>query len=165
MKKLIFVLMSAALVFAIVSCSGELRAKDGDNIKAHYTGHFEDGTEFASSYGHDPVEFAIGSSTFIPGFEIAFIGMAPGDRKSVTVPPMEGYGDLHSELIATVPKTIFPDTLPLDSGLYLEMQRPDGTPFNVVITNVMEDSVTVDANHPLAGKTLVFDIELIEIVK
>jgi len=164
MKKIILAFILIGLPALLISCSGEKVVKDGNTIKAHYAGHFEDGTEFASSYGRDPVEFVIGSGSFIPGFEIGFIGMAVGEKKSVMVPPMEGYGDLHKELIATVPIAIFPDTLTLDSGLYLEMQRPDGTPFNVIITNVLGDSVMVDANHPLAGKTLIFDLELVEIM-
>jgi len=82
----------------------------------------------------------------------------------VTVPPVEGYGELHNELIATLPRTLFPDTVPMQKGMQFEMQRPDGTPFTVMITDVVGDSVRVDANHPLAGKTLVFDLELVEIL-
>lgn len=164
MKKLAFGLMLVGLLAVLmVSCAKERVAKDGDTVTAHYAGHFEDGTEFASSYGGDPVEFVIGSGTFIPGFEIAFIGMAAGEKKTVTVPPLEGYGDIHPELIATIPRAVFPDSIQIDSGMQFEMQRPDGTPFTILVTGVKEDSVMVDANHPLAGKTLVFDVELVSI--
>ena len=164
MKKIAFGFVLMGLLALVAACSGIKVAKDGDNIKAHYTGHFEDGTEFASSYGGEPVEFVIGSGSFIPGFEIGFIGMAAGEKKTVTVPPVEGYGELHNELIATLPRTVFPDTAPVQKGMQFEMQRPDGTPFTVMITDVVGDSVRVDANHPLAGKTLIFDLELVEIL-
>ncbi len=164
MKKLVFGLMLIGLLAVLMTaCSKERRVKDGDTIKAHYTGNFEDGTQFATSYGNEPVEFVIGSGTFIPGFEIGFIGMAVGEKKSVTIPPLEGYGDIHQELIATIPRAVFPDSVPVDSGMQFEMQRPDGTPFTVLITGAKDDSVMVDANHPLAGKTLVFELELVEI--
>lgn len=139
------------------------QAKSGDTVKIHYTGTLDDGTEFDSSAGRDPLEFSLGSGQVIAGFDNAVEGMAVGDSKTVTLPPDEAYGDRHEKLLQEVPRTSLPDDMKLEVGMALQTQKPDGQVMNLVIADVTEDSITVDANHPLAGQALTFAIELVEI--
>ena len=139
------------------------QAKSGDTVKIHYTGTLDDGTEFDSSAGRDPLEFSLGSGQVIAGFDNAVEGMAVGDSKTVTLPPDEAYGDRHEKLLQEVPKTSLPDDMKPEVGMALQTQSPEGQVMNIVIADVSEDSITVDANHPLAGQALTFAIELVEI--
>ncbi len=139
------------------------QAKSGDTVKIHYTGTLDDGTEFDSSAGREPLEFSLGSGQVIAGFDNAVEGMAVGDSKTVTLPPDEAYGDRHEKLLQEVPKTSLPDDMTPEVGMALKTQSPDGQVMNLVIADVSEESITVDANHPLAGQALTFAIELIEI--
>ena len=139
-------------------------AKSGDTVRIHYTGKLEDGTQFDSSEGRDPLEFALGSGNVIPGFENAVEGMAVGDKKSVTIPPEEAYGPRHEQLIQEVPRNRLPDGMTPTVGMDLQSQNENGQVMQFSVTAVDEESITVDGNHPLAGKALSFDVELVEIV-
>lgn len=140
------------------------QAKSGDTVRIHYTGTLEDGTQFDSSDGRDPLEFALGGGQVIPGFDSAVDGMAVGDSKSVTIPPDEAYGQRHEQLVQQVPKTTLPEDMEPSVGMQLQSQGPEGQVMNLVVTEVEDDAITVDANHPLAGQALTFAIELVEIV-
>jgi len=139
------------------------QAKEGDKVKVHYTGKLEDGTVFDTSENRPPLEFEIGKGNVIPGFEQGVVGMVLNDKKTVTIPADEAYGQRRDELSVEVSKSDFPPDIEPNIGQQLQIKRPDDNVIDVTITNVEGDKVTIDANHPLAGKTLVFDIELVEI--
>lgn len=139
------------------------RAKTGDKVKVHYTGKFQDGSVFDSSREQQPIEFTIGSGRLIPGFEEGVIGMETGGTKTITVSPEEAYGPRSENLQVDVKNSDLPaDTDPLIGEQYLIRQQ-EGNDLVVTVTDINDDMVTLDANHPLAGKTLTFDIELVEI--
>lgn len=139
------------------------QAKTGDNVRIHYTGKLEDGTEFDSSSGRDPLEFKLGEGQIIPGLEKAVVGMDKGEDKTVTVEPEEAYGERQEQLVQEVPKNALPDDIEPAVGMQLQSQTPDGQTMPLVVTEVSEEAITVDANHPLAGRTLNFEIKLVEI--
>jgi peptidylprolyl isomerase len=139
------------------------QAKSGNTVKIHYTGTLDDGTEFDSSAGREPLEFAIGSGQVIPGFDSAVDGMTVGDSKTVTIPAGEAYGERHDQLVQEVPKTALPDDMKPEIGTQLQSQGPDGQVMNLLVTAVEVESITVDGNHPLAGQALTFAIELVEV--
>lgn len=140
------------------------QAKPKDTVKVHYTGRLEDGTVFGSSTDRDPIEFTIGAQDVIPGFSRAVIGMAPGERKTETVPPSLGYGHFRNDLVQEVARDMFPDDMELAVGQRFNASGSGKDNMIVTIVHLSEGTVTVDANHPLAGRNLVFDIELVEIV-
>lgn len=140
------------------------QAKSGDTVRIHYTGTLDDGTQFDSSDGRDPLEFALGGGQVIPGFDSAVDGMAVGDSKSVTISPEQAYGERHEQLVQQVPKSALPEDMEPAIGMHLQSQGPDGQVMNLAVTEVEDESITVDANHPLAGQALTFAIELVEIV-
>lgn len=140
------------------------QATSGDTVRIHYTGTLDDGTQFDSSSGRDPLEFALGGGQVIPGFDSAVDGMTVGESKSVTIPPDEAYGQRHEQLVQQVPKSALPEDMEPTVGMQLQSQGPDGQVMNLVITEVEDESITVDANHPLSGQALTFAIELVEIV-
>lgn len=139
------------------------QAKPGSTVKIHYTGTLEDGTEFDSSAGREPLEFALGSGQVIAGFDTAVDGMTVGNSKTVTIPPGEAYGERHDQLVQEVPKSALPEEMKPEVGMQLQSQSPDGQIMNLVVTDIAEEAITVDANHPLAGKALTFAIELVEV--
>ena len=139
------------------------RANSGDSIKVHYTGKLENGETFDSSKGREPLAFVIGEGNVIPGFEQGVIGMQIGEVRQVSIPAENAYGNRHEELIMVLNRTEFPDDIIPERGLALQMVREDGLPVNVMITDFSDETITLDANHPLAGFTLIFDIELVEI--
>lgn len=139
------------------------QAKAGDTVKIHYTGTLDDGSQFDSSAGRDPLEFTLGSGQVIPGFDKAVEGMAVGDTKTVNIPPEDAYGPRHDGMIQEVPKSALPDNLEPEVGMGLQARRPDGGMLDLTVTEVGEESITVDGNHPLAGEALNFDLELVEI--
>ena len=143
-------------------CSGEV-AKDGDTVKIHYTGTLEDGTTFDTSEGREPLEFTLGEGRMIPGFEKAVYGLQVGKSKTVTIPAEEAYGPYSDDLILVVEREELPANLEPEVGQQLQMQQTDGGTAVVIIIDVSEDTITIDVNHPLAGKDLTFEIELVEI--
>lgn len=139
-------------------------AKSGDTVRIHYTGTLDDGTQFDSSAGRDPLEFALGGGQVIPGFDSAVTGMSVGDQKTVTINPDDAYGKRHDQLVQQVPKDTLPDNVDPAVGMRLQSQSPDGQVMNLVIVDIDDESITLDANHPLSGQALTFAIELVEIV-
>ena len=137
------------------------KVENGNTVKVHYTGTFEDGQVFDSSVErNEPITFTVGGKQVIPGFENAIIGMGIGENKKVTLVPEEAYGNVINEMIQSVPKQFVPDTVAV--GEMLTTQTEQGQ-FNVVVKEVNEETVVLDGNHPMAGKTLVFELEVVEI--
>ncbi len=139
------------------------KAKDGDTVKVHYTGTLENGEVFDTSREREPLEFKLGEGQLIPGFEKAVIGMAEGDSTKVDIPSDEAYGEAREDLVIKVPKDQLPEDVEPQIGMQLQVNQPNGQPIPVRITEVGEAELTLDANHPLAGKDLSFDIELINV--
>ena len=141
-----------------------MTAKNGSTVKVHYTGTLkEDGSQFDSSEGRDPLEFKLGEGMVIAGFEKAVIGKSVGDSVTVEIPPDEGYGTPNEQLVFQVRKEQLPPNVELEEGIMLEIRTEDGSPAYVRITSFDDKMVTMDGNHPLAGKTLIFDIEVVEV--
>jgi FKBP-type peptidyl-prolyl cis-trans isomerase 2 len=140
------------------------QAQNGDKVRVHYHGKLRSGETFDSSQGREPLEFTVGSGQVIKGFDDGVKGMKPGDSKTVEIPVVDAYGDKEEERIVEFPKTQFPPELTPEVGMQLMMSDGSGQQLPVVITEVKEESVVLDANHPLAGQDLIFDIELVEIV-
>ncbi len=140
-------------------------AQNGDTVKVHYTGRLNSGETFDSSDGGDPLEFTIGEQQLIAGFEEAVIGMDPGQTKTITIPADEAYGEKRSELIATVERTRFPDDVELALGQQFRVGQAGSDEMVVTVTALTDSHVTIDANHPLAGEELTFDITLAEIAQ
>jgi peptidylprolyl isomerase len=139
------------------------QAENGDTVRVHYTGRLDDGTIFDSSRDRESIKFTLGRGQLIKGFEDAVVGMSVGEVKTVRIPSDEAYGPHREELVLRVPRAQFPPNIEPRKGLALSIRQPDGGIMEVEITEVSEDSVTLDANHPLAGKDLTFEIELVEI--
>lgn len=139
------------------------QAKSGDTVKIHYKGTLNDGTVFDSSEGRDPLEFTIGEGNIIPGVEEAVVGMEPEETKTETIGPDKAYGDYRSEMVIDVDKSQFPENIDPEVGQQLELKQQDGQTVVVTVTEVNDDQVKLDANHPLAGKDLTFEIQLKEI--
>lgn len=140
------------------------QVKSGDKVKVHYHGKLTNGETFDSSKGREPLEFEVGSGMVIKGFDDGVTGMAVGEKKTIHIPFLEAYGPSNSEMIIDMPKDRFPTDMQLEIGMPLMMTSGDGQNFQVTVTEIKEDAVTLDANHPLAGKDLVFDLELVEII-
>lgn len=139
------------------------QAKSGDSVKIHYAGSLDDGSLFDSSEGRDPMEFTLGTGQVIPGFDNAVTGMGVGEKKTVRIPADEAYGERDDNLVHEVPKNALPDDLEVEAGMPLQATGPDGQEISLTVVDVSEDSIQVDANHPLAGQALTFDIELVEL--
>ena len=139
-------------------------AKQGDTVRIHYTGKLDDGTVFDSSEGREPLEFTLGAEEVIPGFEKAVLGMSPGETRTATIKPDEGYGDFQDDMVFQVDRDRLPSDMTPEIGTELRVRTPDDSMIPVIIVDVQDDKVTIDANHPLAGRDLVFDITLVEIV-
>lgn len=139
------------------------QAKAGDTVAIHHTGTLADGSQFDSSEGRDPLRFTLGSGQIIAGLDAAITGMSQGEKKSVTIAAAEAYGDHRPEAVQAVPRAQIPAEIPLEVGGGLQVQTPDGQTIPVTVTSVTDEEVTLDANHPLAGKDLTFAVELVEI--
>jgi len=139
------------------------KVEEGNSVKVHYTGKLKSGEVFDSSKDKDPIEFEIGKQQMIPGFENAVVGMEEGGTKTVKIDSENAYGDVNDELFIEVPKSELPDNITPEVGMQLQVQQESGQQVPVQISEVKESSITLDANHPLAGKDLVFDIEVVEI--
>jgi len=140
-----------------------VQAKEGDKVKVHYTGKLEDGAVFDSSEERPPLEFTIGSGQVIPGFENAVVGLSPGEKTVAQIPPEQGYGPHYQEMVIEANRTDLPADLDLQAGQQLNVRQEDGRVFRLTVVEVTKEKVKLDANHPLAGKDLTFDIELVEI--
>ncbi|MGE4505380.1 MAG: peptidylprolyl isomerase [Desulfovibrionaceae bacterium] len=139
------------------------KAKTGDKVKVHYTGKLTDGTVFDSSVDREPMEFTLGEQMVVEGFEQGILGMEAGETKQVSIQPEDGYGEHREELTVQVPRRQFPPEIDLELGIMLEVPLEDGTSQRVIVSQLDEENVTLDGNHPLAGKVMVFDISLVEI--
>ena len=139
-------------------------AKTGDTVRIHYTGTLTDGSEFDSSAGRDPLEFTIGAGQIIPGLDREVAGMAVGDTKTVTIAADEAYGQRNQEAVQEVPRSAVPESIDLVVGKRLQATTADGGQMVVTIAAISDETITMDANHPLAGEDLVFEVELVEIV-
>ena len=140
-----------------------MQAKKGDTVHVHYKGTLDDGTEFDSSEGSEPIVFTIGAGQVIPGFEDAIEGMSAGDRKTEKIAAGNAYGERRDELVFTVPREQMPEGTDVEVGDMLRVGFPDGSNAAVQVAALDEQSVTLDANHPLAGKNLTFELELVSI--
>ncbi|MBW7913716.1 MAG: peptidylprolyl isomerase [Taibaiella sp.] len=139
------------------------QVKSGDTVKVHYHGKLTTGETFDSSEGRDPLEFTVGSGQVIKGFDDALMNMTPGEKKTVQIPVGEAYGERRDDMIVQYPRQEFPAEMMPEVGMQLNMSDNMGNNFPVVITEVQEEIVVLDANHPLAGQDLIFDLELVAI--
>ncbi len=137
--------------------------KQGDTVRIHYTGTLLDGKVFDSSEGRDPLEFAVGSGQIIPGLDAALPGMEIGEKKRVEIDCVDAYGPINPGMRQQIPREGIPDDIPLEPGTQLQMQSPEGQALPVTVVEADEATVTLDANHPLAGQDLIFDIEIVSI--
>jgi peptidylprolyl isomerase len=149
------------------------QAKEGDRVKVHYTGRLDDGSVFDSSEcqddecgceQHGPMEFTIGGGEVIPGFDRGVIGLEVGESKTIHIPVDEAYGERIEEMVADVPRGDLPPEIKPEVGAQLEVTQEDGQIFQVLVTDMNDETITIDANHPLAGQALNFDIRLVEIL-
>lgn len=139
------------------------RAKKGDTVEVHYTGKLEDGTVFDTSQDREPLSFTLGEDKVIPGFEKAVEGMEPGDTKTEELSPDDAYGQHREDMVMELEREQIPDNVDPQVGQQLQLRMQDGQTVPVVITDLGDESVTIDANHPLAGKKLIFEIELLDV--
>ncbi|MCW3119235.1 MAG: peptidylprolyl isomerase [Chitinophagaceae bacterium] len=140
------------------------QVKNGDKVKVHYHGKLTNGETFDSSEGRDPLEFEVGKGMVIKGFDDGVTGMVVGDKKTVNIPVEDAYGPRNDEMLVEFPKERLPADMQIEEGMPLMMSNETGQQFQVVVVELKEDAVLLDANHPLAGQDLIFDIELVEIV-
>ncbi|KPJ65329.1 peptidylprolyl isomerase [candidate division WOR-1 bacterium DG_54_3] len=140
------------------------RAKQGDTVKVHYTGKLEDGRVFDSSRKREPLQFTLGEGKIIPGFEVAVAGMGEGERKTIKLPPEEAYGPRRKEMVAEIGRDKMPEGVEPQVGQSLQVTNPSGQRLTALIVDVRDDVIVIDGNHPLAGKVLIFEIELLKIV-
>ncbi|PWW82293.1 peptidylprolyl isomerase [Prosthecochloris marina] len=139
-------------------------AKQGDTVKVHYTGKLDDGSVFDTSAEREPLEFTVGAGAVIPGFEQAVVGLQPGESTETTIDPDNAYGPRSAELVTEVKREQLPPDLEVAVGQQLQVSMADGQTAVVLVTDVNDAAITIDANHPLAGQALTFSIELVEIV-
>ncbi len=135
----------------------------GQKVKIHYTGTLDDGNQFDSSAGRDPLEFEMGAGMVIPGFETGVVDMAVGEKKSIHIPSEEAYGEKREDMVMDFERGQLPEGLEPEVGMGLQMQGPQGQPVPVQIIAVAEENITIDANHPLAGQNLNFELELVSV--
>lgn len=139
------------------------QVKSGDKVSVHYHGKLNDGTTFDSSEGREPLQFTVGSGQVIKGFDDALMNMAIGEKKTVTIPVTDAYGERSDNMMMEYPKSDFPADMKPEPGMQLQMSDNQGNVFPVVIAEVLDEVVVLDANHPLAGQDLTFDLELVSI--
>lgn len=139
------------------------QVKQNDTVRVHYTGKLTDGQIFDSSLEREPIEFTMGQGQLIPGFEKGLLDMKVNEKKTIEIPSEEAYGAPREELVQEVDKNQLPDEIKPEPGMGLVSKSPDGREMNLVVKEVKEDTIVVDGNHPLAGKDLIFDLEVVEI--
>jgi peptidylprolyl isomerase len=142
-----------------------MQAKQGDVVRVHYTGRLTDGTQFDSSEGREPLEFTVGAGQMIKGFDEGVVGMNVGDKKVLNISATEAYGERDEQAIIEFPAANIPADMKLEPGMQLTLRNQHGQPVPVVVLEVQAEVVIMDANHMLAGKELVFDVELVEIIE
>ena len=140
------------------------QVKSGDKVKVHYHGKLRNGETFDSSQGREPLEFTVGGGQVIKGFDDGVMGMQVGDKRTVEIEVTDAYGEKNEDMVVEFPKEQFPPDMKPEVGMQLMMNNGQGQSFPVLVKEVREDNVLLDANHPLAGEDLIFDIELVEIV-
>jgi FKBP-type peptidyl-prolyl cis-trans isomerase 2 len=140
------------------------QVKSGDKIKVHYHGRLTNGETFDKSEGREPLEFEVGSGMVIKGFDDGVTGMAVGDKKTINIPFDEAYGPKNPDMVIDMPKDRFPKDMELEVGMPLAMSDDQGQQFQVAVAEIKEEVIILDANHPLAGEDLIFDLELVEII-
>ncbi|HEX8357049.1 MAG TPA: peptidylprolyl isomerase [Segetibacter sp.] len=140
------------------------QVKSGDTVKVHYHGKLTDGSTFDSSEGREPLEFEVGSGSVIAGFDSGVTGMQVGDKKTINIPYQEAYGEVNEDQVMEFPIDRFPEDMKPEVGMQLNLSNSAGENIPVIIREVLDDAVILDANHPLAGEDLTFDLELVEIV-
>ncbi len=140
------------------------QVKSGDKVKVHYHGRLTSGETFDKSEGREPLEFEVGSQMVIKGFDDGVTGMTVGEKKTIEIPFLEAYGPKNPEMVIEMPKDRFPPDMQVEVGMPLGMSDGQGNQYQVVVTEIKDDVIVLDANHPLAGKDLIFDLELVEIV-
>jgi peptidylprolyl isomerase len=141
-----------------------MQVKNGDVIRVHYTGKLLDGSQFDSSVGRAPLEFTVGAGQMIAGFDAGVVGMQVGEKKTIQIDPEHGYGHKDPNAMVEFPSSNVPEGMKVEVGMKLNLQDQYGQPVPVVVTEVREDVIIMDANHFLAGQDLVFDVELVEIL-
>jgi peptidylprolyl isomerase len=139
------------------------QAKQGDGVQIHYTGRLTNGEQFDSSAGREPLAFTLGSGQVIKGFDDGVTGMAIGEKKTINIPAAEAYGEVNSEMVFEFPKSNMPPDMVVEAGMQLMMNNGEGQQMPVTVQEVKEESIIIDANHHLAGKELIFDLELVSI--
>jgi len=139
------------------------QVKNGDTVKVHYTGTLDDGSQFDSSVGSEPLEVTLGEGQVIPGFEQGLEGMQAGETKQIHIPADEAYGPRHEEMIQTVDRDQLPEDVDLQIGMQFQVDGGDG-PLILTVTEVTDETATLDGNHPMAGNNLNFELELVEVV-
>ena len=139
------------------------QVKNGDVVKVHYTGKLTNGEQFDSSEGREPLEFTVGGGQMIKGFDDAMPGMSVGEKKTINILPGDAYGEKDENALIEFPKENIPADMKLEPGMQLQLRNESGQPFPVTVAEIKDDVVILDANHSLAGKELIFDIELVEI--
>ena len=141
-----------------------MQVKSGDVVRVHYTGTLEDGSQFDSSVGRAPLEFTVGAGQMIAGFDAGVVGMAVGEKKTILIDPDHGYGQKDPSAIIEFPSSNIPEGMAVEVGMKLNLQNQYGQPVPVVVMEVKEEVIIMDANHFLAGKDLTFEVEIVEIV-
>jgi peptidylprolyl isomerase len=141
-----------------------MQVKSGDVVRVHYTGTLEDGSQFDSSVGRAPLEFTVGAGQMIAGFDAGVVGMAVGEKKTILIDPDHGYGQKDPTAIIEFPSSNIPEGMTVEVGMKLNLQNQYGQPVPVVVMEVKEEVIVMDANHFLAGKDLTFEVEIVEIV-
>ena len=144
--------------------TNNMQVKEGNLVRVHYTGTLVSGEKFDSSVGREPLEFTVGAGQMIKGFDAAMPGMSVGEKKRVQIPPVEAYGEKNEEAIIEFPVSQVPADMKLEIGMQLQLSDQAGNPIPVVVAEIREEVIVFDANHFLAGKELIFEIELVEIV-
>lgn len=139
------------------------QVKENDTVKVNYTGKLSDGQVFDSSEGKEPIEFKLGEGRLIPGFEKGLLDMKLNEKKTIEIAKADAYGDVNKDLIQEIKKAQLPQDMAPEVGMGLISKTPDGQEINLVVVEVKEDSVVIDGNHPLAGRDLIFDLEVVEI--
>lgn len=140
-----------------------MTAKTGDTVQVHYKGTLDNGSQFDASVERDPLSFTVGAGQVIQGFDDAVTGMEVGEKKTVRIPPQEAYGEHRDDLIVQLDRGQVPEHIDLELGMGLQLQQPNGQPIAVTVKSIEDNQVTLDANHPLAGEALTFELELVAI--